>query len=71
MTLRCKSCGGLGARRMVIVVSHRHISRQWIVVVCRDCWRAWEALLESASEGIQQMLQQARVEDGQSSPWLW
>jgi hypothetical protein len=56
---------------MVIVVSHRHISRQWIVVVCRDCWRAWEALLESASEGIQQMLQQARVEDGQSSPWLW
>jgi hypothetical protein len=56
---------------MVITVSHKGTTRQWHVVVCRDCWRAWEALLDSATEAIQDMLRSALVSTEADQMFFW
>lgn len=72
MSQRCKVCNMPGARRMVVTVSHRGICRRWHLLVCRDCWRAWEATLDTGTEAIQDMLRSAVNDDKARTPnFFW
>lgn len=41
-------------------VAFQHKVRAWRVSVCRDCWRAWEALLDQAAGSVQPSFQEVR-----------
>jgi len=51
---KCRSCqGNHGVQVHVEATNPRGATRVWTVIVCRDCWRAWEAMLDVASLGYQ------------------
>jgi hypothetical protein len=69
-TRRCRACDSAPARSVHIRVSVRHQVMEWRCVLCRDCWRAWEAMLDSASEATQPGL--SVTVNGLAHPgWLW
>lgn len=69
---KCRSCDRDGASVLAVTVVHRRMSRLWRVVVCRDCWRAFEALLDGACYAVQDSLGVVPTA-GANLPlsWLW
>lgn len=52
--VRCRACEEHRGVELTVQVSRpRTGAMQWRVVVCRDCWRAWEAMLDAAAVGVQ------------------
>lgn len=69
---RCRSCDGQGAEAVDIDVTHRRARLRWTVNVCRDCWRAWEALLDGAQVGAQLGLAASMpFPPDAKRPWFW
>lgn len=68
MTGRCRSCDKVGeVYTPEIHVSYRRVQRVWRVRVCRDCWRAWETLLDGACLNMQPGLPE---NEGRSAVWF-
>jgi hypothetical protein len=68
----CRSCQSRNGQELLVDVTHRGMRRRWRVQVCRDCWRAWEAILEAAALDVQIGLAAARtVHSNGIATWLW
>ena len=61
----CRACGGHGAQQIIVMASKRGLTREWHAVVCRACWRAWEAMLDAGSPYTQPAL------GNEALPWFW
>lgn len=66
----CRVCGEREAlvRAFELTVHSRGVSVRWHFTVCRDCWRAMEALLDSGSDGVQNQLGYHYPE---RPSWVW
>lgn len=49
----CRSCHQRRGLRMEVECTYGSQKQLWVVEICRDCWRAWEALLDQAMVGKQ------------------
>lgn len=53
--------------RIVARVSRNGVAREWVLSVCRDCWRVFEVQLDSGSTYIQHGLSE---HGGKAPTWL-
>lgn len=64
----CRVCEARPRHVITVTVERGPYRRMWSVGVCRDCWRAFEAMLDEGALGMQASLaDQERLERGR----LW
>lgn len=59
----CRICEQGAGRTVVLEAKQGRYARFWQVQVCQDCWRAFEAMVESAAVAVQPAL-------GDRRPWF-
>lgn len=65
----CRICGRSSElKNLEVHVSRQGFTRLWCITACRDCWRVFETMLDSAAGGYQAAL----VAAGQPGVvWFW
>lgn len=64
----CLVCEGRAGREVNVTVSVNGQAHQWRLLVCRDCWRAFEAMLDHGAHAQQYALSH----DSRKRPlWAW
>lgn len=71
MPLRCRQCEADNAKYVRVEMSVLKRTRALTLLLCRDCFRTLEALLEPASEGIQEQLVQYLENKHRYPHFLW
>jgi hypothetical protein len=63
----CRVCRErpVGVRPQVLVTA-RNLAHEWVLEVCRDCWRVFEAMLDEGAAG-----QQIGLNDGKRAGSMW
>lgn len=68
--LTCRICGEPRAESVRMSATHRPFTREWTLLICRNCWRTWEGLMEVGAIYIQQPMSTLGSWE-QSSAFLW
>lgn len=69
--MMCRMCQSWGAKRFLVSVTIEGKARQWRVVTCRDCWRAFEGTLDLAAASVQPDLPYTSSGRPLREPFLW
>lgn len=50
----CRICREKFGTGLTVTATRSHRSREWALIVCRDCWRVFEAMLDEGTLGYYQ-----------------
>lgn len=70
---KCRVCDKQGARDLSLYVSVGRAQHSFVIRVCRDCWRTFEAMIDSATHAHQLALVDgwADVSAGTKVRFVW